>query len=357
MIYKADCFHFKGHIPCKPHKEQGYHCDDCPVYEKVTHRILIIKLGAIGDVIRTTPLVVKYRNLYPSCKITWLTWTPEILPAAKIDEVLNWDMNSVMYAKSSHWDIAINLDKEKEAGALLAELNASEKFGYILKDNEIQPANDLAVHKFMTGIFDDVSKQNTKSYLHEIFEICGMKHEGEPYLMDTHDNMGYKWDLPSGKKIIGLNTGCGGRWVTRLWSITKWVELVGLLMKQFPDAHILLLGGEAEHARNSEIRKLSGAAYLGHFSLKEFINLVNHCDLVVTQVTMGMHITLALGKKIILMNNIFNPHEFDLFGKGEIVMPDKECKCFYKGSCVDGISCMEQLPAVKILEAVKRVGV
>jgi heptosyltransferase-2 len=172
--------------------------------------------------------------------------------------------------------------------------------------------------------------------------------------MDTHSNKGYVWNLPKEKKIIGMNTGCGGRWTTRLWSIDKWVELVALVKEQHPDAEILLLGGEAEDARNKEIQGRSGAIYLGYFSLFEFINLVNHCDAVITQVTMGMHITLALGKKIILMNNIFNPHEFDLFGKGEIVMPNKTCKCFYRGSCLDGTSCMEDLPAQKIAEALAR---
>lgn len=354
MNYKSDCLHFKGHIPCKPHKEHGYHCKECVAYAPVSKRILIIKLGAIGDVIRTTPLVVKYKSLYPNCKITWLTWTPDILPASQIDEILKWDYNSILYTQQGTWDIAINLDKEKEAGALLKVLDAKEKYGFVLKDNEIQPINSLADHKFSTGMFDDVSKANTKSYLQEIFEICGFQHQGEPYLMDTHSNKGYVWNLPKGKKIIGMNTGCGGRWTTRLWSIDKWVELVELVKKQHPDAEILLLGGEAEDARNKEIQQRSGALYLGFFSLFEFINLVNHCDAVITQVTMGMHITLALGKKIILMNNIFNPHEFDLFGKGEIVMPNKLCKCFYRGSCLDGTSCMEDLPAQKIAEALAR---
>lgn len=354
MIFKADCRFFKGHIPCKPHKENGYHCEDCPVYEPVSKRILIIKLGAIGDVIRTTPLVVKYKNLYPGCKITWLTWTPDILPSSQVDEILKWDYNAILYAQQAKWDIAINLDKEKEAGALLNMVNAKEKFGFVLKDNEIQPYNDLALHKFSTGLFDDVSKANTKSYLQEIFEICGFNHQGEPYLMDTHQEKGYRWNLPTGKKIIGMNTGCGGRWTTRLWSIDKWVELVKLVQQNNPDATVLLLGGEAEHQRNTEIQQRSGALYLGYFSLNEFINLVNQCELVVTQVTMGMHITLALGKKIVLMNNIFNPHEFDLFGKGEIVSPDKTCKCFYRGSCVDGISCMEQLSAEKVHQAIQR---
>jgi heptosyltransferase-2 len=354
MNYKSDCLHFKGHIPCKPHKEHGYHCKECVAYAPVSKRILIIKLGAIGDVIRTTPLVVKYKSLFPNCKITWLTWTPDILPASQIDEILKWDYNSILYAQQGTWDIAINLDKEKEAGALLKVLDAKEKYGFVLKDNEIQPINSLADHKFGTGMFDDVSKANTKSYLQEIFEICGFEHQGEPYLMDTHSNKGYVWNLPKGKKIIGMNTGCGGRWTTRLWSKDKWVELVELVKKQHPDAEILLLGGEAEDARNKEIHQRSGALYLGYFSLFEFINLVNHCDAVITQVTMGMHITLALGKKIILMNNIFNPHEFDLFGKGEIVMPNKLCKCFYRGSCLDETSCMEDLPAQKIAEALAR---
>lgn len=354
MIFHAGCIHYKGHVPCTPHKKHGYHCSSCAVYTPVSKRILIVKLGAIGDVIRTTPLVVKFRHLFPNCKITWLTWTPDILPQSQIDEILKWDYNSLLYVQQSSWDIAINLDKEKEAGALLKILDAKEKFGYVLKDNEIQPVNALAMHKFLTGMFDDVSKANTKSYLQEIFEICGYTHQGEPYLMDTHDDKGYTWNLPTGKKIIGMNTGCGGRWTTRLWSIDKWVELVALLKQQQPDAEILLLGGEAEHARNIEIQQRSGATYLGYFGLNEFINLVNQCHLVITQVTMGMHITLALGKKIVLMNNIFNPHEFDLFGKGEIVAPNKACKCFYRGSCVDGVSCMEQLPAAKIVDAVKR---
>jgi heptosyltransferase-2 len=122
--FKADCLHFKGHIPCTPHKQHGYHCTDCVAYTPVSKRILIIKLGAIGDVIRTTPLVVKYKKLYPNCKITWLSWTPDILPAKEIDEILKWDMNSVLYVQQATWDIAINLDKEKEAGALLKVIEA-----------------------------------------------------------------------------------------------------------------------------------------------------------------------------------------------------------------------------------------
>jgi heptosyltransferase-2 len=57
MIVHTDCRHFRGDVPCTPHKKDGVHCESCPFYDPVDKKILIIKLGAIGDVIRTTPLL------------------------------------------------------------------------------------------------------------------------------------------------------------------------------------------------------------------------------------------------------------------------------------------------------------
>ena len=49
MQIKNDCKNFRGDIPCTPHKLKGVHCDDCSYYEKLSNKILIIKLGAAGD--------------------------------------------------------------------------------------------------------------------------------------------------------------------------------------------------------------------------------------------------------------------------------------------------------------------
>lgn len=353
MKFNADCLHFLGHIPCKPHKEHGYHCENCKAYTPIEKKILIIKLGAMGDVIRTTPLVTRYKELYPNAKFTWITLFPDILPKGQIHEIYKLGIEASLYITNTEWDIAINLDKEKEASALLSMVSAKEKYGFILKDGATQPVNELAQHKFDTGLFDDISKANTKNYCTEIFEICGLEYRGEPYLLDNHADKGFVWNLPTDKKIIGLNTGCGDRWTTRLWSIEKWIELAKLIA----DAgyYPLLLGGAQEDERNLAIQSGSGASYLGYFPLNQFINLIDSCDLVVTQVTMGMHLTLGLGKKIVLMNNIFNPHEFDLFGKGSIVQPPKECKCFYRGSCVDGGSCMETLSTDTVFVEIETV--
>jgi len=62
VIVNTDCRFFKGDLPCKPHKEFSNKCEDCPLYEKINKKYLIIKFGAIGDVIRATPLITKIKN-------------------------------------------------------------------------------------------------------------------------------------------------------------------------------------------------------------------------------------------------------------------------------------------------------
>ena len=354
VIVRPDCRQFRGDLPCRPNKDHGYTCADCPVYAPVGKRILLIKLGAIGDVIRTTPLLRRLRQEHPGCSITWLTLTPAILPQKEIEEVLKFDYASALHLAARRFDIVVNLDKEKEACALLDAVAAPAKFGYGLHPQHgvAWPINPEAAHKYLTGIFDQASLANTKPYVQEIFELCGFDFRGEEYIFDTHDDKNYDWSaLPAARPRIGLNTGCGDRWTTRLWSTEKWIALITGL--QAAGYQPVLLGGEAEHPRNQELHAATGAAYLGTFPLPQFINLMNQMDGIVTQVTMGMHISIALRKPTILMNNIFNPHEFDLYGRGQIVGPNKQCVCFYRGSCQLGVSCMEDLPAEKVLQAVR----
>ena len=352
---KSDCRHFKGTVPCRPHKESGVHCvepdgSDCRLYEKLAGRILLIKLGAIGDVIRTTPLLRAFRNKYPAMQIWWLTLTPEVVPAAA-DVVLPFSPQSLAILRAAHFDLLVNLDKDPEACALAVTTAADVKKGFTLRDGVPAPADTDAEHKFLTGLFDDTSRANTKSYQQEIFEICGLRFSGEPYILDNHAGDGFTWRLPGKKKIVGLNTGCGGRWTSRLWAEKNWISLARRLKNA---GHVpVLLGGEQEDARNRRIARVSGALYFGHFPLRQFINLVDHCDCVVTAVTMAMHITIGLRKKIVLFNNTFNRHEFELYGLGEILEPEFDCSCYYSPVCPN--NCMQYIRVDSVLESCTRL--
>jgi len=346
---KSDCRFFRGDIPCKPHKQHGVHCisagrKPCKYYEPVGKRILIIKLGALGDVIRTTPLLRKLSVVMPDAEIWWLTLSPEVVPKS-VDVILPLTPQSMAILQVVAFDVVYNLDKDKEACAVCTMVKAKVKKGYTLKEGKCVPLDARAHHKYLTGVFDDISQKNTKSYQEEIFEICGFDFSHEEYIMPELPV--FTWKLPKNKRIVGLNTGCGGRWTSRLWSDQYWVRLA----KQLKKAGFvpLLLGGAQEHEKNTRLAKRSGALYLGHFPMNQFMSEVNQCELIVTAVTMGMHLAIGFRKKIVLFNNIFNKHEFELYGRGEILEPDFDCDCFYSPTCPN--NCMQYLSVNRVFNA------
>lgn len=366
---KFDCKFFKGNIPCKPNKELGVICSDCNHYEPIKNKILIIKLGAAGDVIRTTPIIQPLRKKYPSSKIYWLTYFPELVPS-QIDEILEFNQQNILYLQNINFDVVINLDKDNEAISLTKILwektHGCSWNGFTMDDNgNCEPFNG-SKNKFITGLFDSESKANTKNYVEEIFEMCELKYERQEYILDKPENKFYnKIDkpysitLPKDSKIIGINTGCGKRWESRQLSLTFFIELI----KNIPDNYgIVLLGGKQEDDLNKDIIK-----YFSFFNsdkeifyygfkenIKDFILYVDICDVIITQVTMAVHIAIALKKHVILLNNIFNKNEFDLYDRGIIIEPEKECKCYFKPKCENDYECIKYFSIKKIIDSIPK---
>lgn len=387
---KYDCSHFEGHIPCKPNKKFDVQCDNCSHYEqdkslilnletqdlllqeiyKISNfskqervnaptivandrkKILFIKLGAIGDVIRTTPLLERYRKEYGDCHFSWITHTPQVVPKDQVDLIYKWNESSVAFLADQEFDIAINLDKDKEACMLLTHVKAKKKYGFLWKDGHINIATENAEHKLITGFFDHISKKNTKNYLEEIFEICHFDFHLEEYQINLNTSLSNLWqkrlkELAVNKIIIGLNTGCGLRWKTRLWPREYWVSLIKELEER--GYFCLLMGGPDEDEMNRYYKSQTTASYLGTFSLEEFIAITDNTDIIVTPVSMMMHIALALKKQLMLFHNIFNVHEFELYGRGVIIEPTSGCDCYFGNSCSREKSCMNDISVQDVL--------
>lgn len=342
MNINPDCKYFKGDIPCIYHKKYNVHCK-CEYYEH-SFKILIIKLGAIGDVLRTTPIITRLLELYPTAEIFWLTKTPDILPDS-INK-LEFNFENIEVLRLSYFDCLFNLDKDLVACSIAFQVQAKVKKGFYLSNGKIVPIDENATHKYLTGIYDDLSKKNKKHYVEEIFEICDIgEFNGEKYLINVE-----KQEV-SERKVIGINTGCSPRWNTRLWSIESYISLSDKLVER--GYKVLLLGGEIENEKNIIISSKSGAEYLGYSTIASFIRKINNCDLIITQVTSALHIAIALEKRIVLLNNIFNKNEFYLYGLGDIIEPKTGCDCFYLSECKRERHCMKDISINEVLEAVE----
>ena len=121
---------------------------------------------------------------------------------------------------------------------------------------------------------------------------------------------------------------------------------------------MLLLGGPLEDEKNRALAASTGARYEGVVPYREFFRLVAATDVLVTAVTMAMHVGIALGKPVVLFNNIFNGHEFHLYGRGEIIEPGLPCQGCYKqvfDTQCPVANCMCLIEPIRALEAVERM--
>ena len=127
--WNQDCKHFPGVWPCDILKSEGYKsCEECNFYEPSSKRVLIIKLGAMGDVLRTIPLIKSIKKKYgEKISITWLV-NPESADLLKdyyyIDRVLIYSLDNILRLSVEEFDILFSFEINVPGTIISSMINA-----------------------------------------------------------------------------------------------------------------------------------------------------------------------------------------------------------------------------------------
>ncbi len=361
-----DCRHYLGDRPCAPHKSEGVHCDSCPHYDRVDSQVLVIKLAAPGDVLRTTSVLPALRDKYPQAYITWITEeesAPLLEHNPHVDRLIALNSTAVALVTACEFSLVLNLDTSLESCALAAAANARKKLGFSLNSSgQVTPANPQAGKWLEMSVFDDVKKQNSLSYQGHVYKIAEL--EGEilaPQLILTEEELGRASQLAEllkiadGEPVVGINTGCGQRWRLKKWTYEGYRLLAERLDEEL-GAQVLLLGGPLEAEQNRRLSKEVGRAIdTGQHELRNFCAVVNLCDVVVTGDTLALHIAVALGKKVVALFGPTSASEIELFGKGKKIVAPLDCTCCYRTDCDVVPNCMESISPEEVFSAVKEL--
>lgn len=353
----TSCKYFDGYKPCKFQKKyKSLKCNEnCEFKSIPSERILIIKRGALGEVLRCTPLLRKIKEVFKNPEIWWITDYPELINEEWVDKILKFNWENYNVVKNTEFDIIYSLDKELICCSLAKETNAKVKKGFKIENGKILPYDNDAYYLWRRGVDDEFMKKDERHYIDEIFEVCGFKFNNEEYILPPYKVPNV--DIDKSKVVVGLNTGTSKTWETRLWSEKNWVELARRLIDD--GFEVVLLGGKDEDEKNKRIAEKSGAKYFGTFPLRDFIGLVSLVDVVVTQVTFALHVAIGLKKKIVLMNNIFNKNEYYFYNlKHKILEPDVPCKMCYKSRFDEDCyveNCMELIKVGDVFNAIKEL--
>lgn len=366
-------------------------------------KILFIKLGALGGVLRATPLFTGLKGKYRGCELNVITKedaSPLLNNNQDIDKLWIWEKDKEKIEKMT-FDWIINTEDDKETCEFATKLKIkTKKFTgpYTSKDGKISYTKDVAVwydmgkiSKFGLKKANELKKKNSRRYqdiYSQILKLPKNKYSLVLNMTEAEKN----WSKEFRKKhevgerhfLIGVNTGAGVNWPLKALSIQKTIDLIKDINKK--NQSVVLLGGPNEIERNKEILKrlnvslvknsfqnmirrfFSNILSFEHIvkaqefdiklinpgtenSLRKFISIINALDMLVTSDTLTLHLAVALKKRVVCFFGPTSAEEIELYSQGVKIKPDSDCYCCYKKQRTSDNMCIDKISVDKLTQS------
>jgi heptosyltransferase-2 len=185
---------------------------------------LIVKLGATGDVVRTTPVLRRLEG-----HVTWVTASKnrtllENLGALPVDlHVISWEERSILDGKP--YDLVVHLEDDFETAAIQKLVRTGRVFGSYIDNNGRMAYTEDSSQWFNLSLIsvhgrkkaDELKLQNRRTYQELIFEGLGLGFEGEKYLLPPTTKSCLNGD-------VAIASGAGPVWPMKKWEYFAWLK-------------------------------------------------------------------------------------------------------------------------------------
>ena len=342
------------------------------LYEEASEAlsILIIKIGALGDVILAAPSMRAIREKFPMATIKLLTGIEnrEVFTGSPyIDEIIVSDFKNRdngfggvlrigRRLRAENFDITIDFQNSKKSHILSFLSCAAKRYGYdngkfsFLINRKIKDdRTPLAPVKHQLRVLGLLGIYN----IDEKLELRPTKEASEW----TDSFLAAHWVKP-GSRIVAINIGSSPRWITKLWPTKYFVELCDKLAKRL-NARIVLIGLEKESDRIDMFLKSTKSKpiiALGKTTIPKLIALVKKCDLLISGDSAPIHVAASTGTSFVGLFGPTDPKRHLPPSENCIVLQkDMKCSPCYRTSCGRGYECMNSISPDEVYRAVLKL--
>ncbi|HTK38313.1 MAG TPA: lipopolysaccharide heptosyltransferase I [Pyrinomonadaceae bacterium] len=289
-------------------------------------KILIVKLGAIGDIVHTLPVLAAIRHEMPKSEISWAVEkrSAEILRGNEvIDNLIEVDTRSIRGKAATEilpeiasqlkelrkfkFDIALDLQGLLKSGMIAKLSGARRRWGFS-KTALREPASRI----FLTKTVDippqtHVIRKNLMLAAEALkIPVPDENFEFPIFASEEHRAEADEIIEKTGSEFAILNPA--GGWVTKLWHAEKFGQLADRIYEKYGMISAIATGPNEETLAET-VRKnsRSGKLVLAQPSLKGFYELAKRSKIYVGGDTGPTHIAVAAGARVV---GLFGPTEW-----------------------------------------------
>lgn len=336
-------------------------------------KFLIIRLGSMGDVVLTTPVIKVLKDRYPDAELDFLVkkeYSNLLSANPDIRKIIPFESKGKHRGVRSLLNAAMELRKEGYThiidlhGNLRSRIIASMLYG----SKTLRYKKQAIKRRMLLFGFKVETKHTVDAYLAALNTLginveAGLKPSPTPVLYLSEEDKAkaeaflVENDLSNGSVIIGLAPGA--KWRTKMWPDENFIEVGRRVVKEL-GAKILVFGGPDEAELCIKVAEGIGKAtcVAGKVGLKDAAALISRCNAFVSNDSGPMHIATAVGTPVVA---IFGPtvqgFGFSPLGKSAIVEKEMKCRpCSLHGgdNCPKGhFECMKGIPVDEVFERVR----
>lgn len=345
--------------------------------DKAPHKILIVRLSAIGDVVMASPLAHAFKQTYKDLKVVWL------VEEAAIDVLRgNPDIDEIVVWPRGRWRALL---KERRILALAREFfsfrrKLREKPGFDLA-LDVQGLLKSGIWTFLSGAREKVglgSKEGSRFLMDRVVDRSGPSDRiSSQYLRIAQDlgleTDGFPMTVPISPeddlfvKNFVTASELGGGFVTfcpfttrpqKHWFEERWTGLAKRLRDQYGLPSVVL-GGPGDVPAAS--RMLSGArggmiSMAGKTTLKQAAAIIKRSSLLIGVDTGLTHMGYALDTPTIALFGATRPYLDTDWMPGKVLYHPHECSpCRRDPTCEGDFTCMKAITADEVMNTAAKL--
>jgi heptosyltransferase-2 len=301
-------------------------------------KILVLELWHMGDVVLTTPLLQRLREMYPAASITLLAkpHAKDLLEGSGlVDEIVTFDFpwtamtgkyrvgrydrgamsQLVRRLKAEKFDVSLDCRMDVRSNMLTRSIGAARRIGYnfggggfLLTDAlPAPPADQHKVDDWMALLSPLNETASRRAAPDPRLNVSEGERDEAARLLESYG---------VGEDDIVLGVHPGGSHDAKRWSEDNFAE-VARAVEQRPGIRVVVFIDPDGCGSNMQLGK---DAIFVRTSIREMMALFSHCDAVLCNDSGPMHIAAALGVPVIAIFRTGSPRAYGPRGLNHAVV-------------------------------------
>ena len=341
-------------------------------------RVLIVRLGALGDVVHAIPVAAALRRAFPAARIDWLVSAKhreilDLVPVIDRRLVVNDRastgsgraedggsslLGAIAELRRSRYDVAIDLQGLIKSAALARLSGAPRVVGF-----SSRYARERAARLFYTeahdpgrgGLYDPRETRHVVDINLGLLGLLGITAPAREFpIEDVDSDAARVMRQQTGGRYALLNPGAA--WPNKRWPPARLAALAVALRARHGLMSVVLWGPGEEPLAAEVVAGANGAAVMSpRTTIADLVALARRAALMVSGDTGPTHIAAALGTPIVGIYGPTRPARNGPMSALDVtVSRDAVCQCHHLRRCTRDRMCLLDIEVAEVLEAVER---